>query len=187
MPMSSKKEGSSVNIGGGELHPHHGFYDHDAFRPAIDEVVWYQSSAILAFAVSAYSIMAGITGFISAFLWINTTEKGITICLHRLCDRNFLLCFRPELWILLAARTLAGFFGGMIAAQVLSIVADTFEYQRRASAMGILMTSFSLASVIGVPTGLWLAAHYSWHAPFFSHRWTRGGHHYPDWSTNTSY
>jgi predicted MFS family arabinose efflux permease len=67
---------------------------------------------------------------------------------------------------LVGARILAGFFGGMIGAQVLSIVADTFEYQRRASAMGILMTAFSLASTIGVPTGLWLASKFTWHAPF---------------------
>ena len=32
--------------------------------------------------------------------------------------------------------------------------------------MGILMTGFSLASVVGVPGGLWLAANYQWHTPF---------------------
>jgi predicted MFS family arabinose efflux permease len=33
--------------------------------------------------------------------------------------------------------------------------------------MGIVMTSFSLSTVAGVPLGLFLAAHFSWHAPFF--------------------
>jgi predicted MFS family arabinose efflux permease len=32
--------------------------------------------------------------------------------------------------------------------------------------MGIVMTSFSVATVAGVPLGLFLAAHLSWHAPF---------------------
>jgi predicted MFS family arabinose efflux permease len=32
--------------------------------------------------------------------------------------------------------------------------------------MGIVMTSFSVATVAGVPIGLFLAAHLSWHAPF---------------------
>ena len=119
------------------------------------------------FAVSAYSIMAGITGFISAFFVDKYDRKKVLLFAYiGFVIGTFSCAFAPSYEFLLAARTLAGFFGGMIAAQVLSIVADTFEYQRRASAMGILMTSFSLASVIGVPTGLWLAAHYSWHAPF---------------------
>ncbi|HAD14915.1 MAG TPA: MFS transporter, partial [Saprospirales bacterium] len=53
-------------------------------------------------------------------------------------------------------------------AQVLAIVADTFAYERRAMAMGTLMTAFSLASVAGVPAGLWLAATFSWHVPFLA-------------------
>ena len=33
--------------------------------------------------------------------------------------------------------------------------------------MGIVMSSFSVASVLGVPIGLYLANTFSWHAPFF--------------------
>lgn len=119
------------------------------------------------FAVSAYSITAGITGFISAFFVDKYDRKKLLFFAYvGFVIGTFSCAFAPSYEFLVAARVLAGFFGGMISAQVLSIVADTFEYQRRASAMGILMTAFSLASVIGVPTGLWLAARYSWHAPF---------------------
>jgi len=119
------------------------------------------------FAVSAYSITAGITGFISAFFVDKFDRKKMLFFAYiGFIVGTFSCAFAPNYELLVAARVLAGFFGGMIGAQVLSIVADTFEYQRRASAMGILMTSFSLASVIGVPTGLWLAARFSWHAPF---------------------
>ncbi len=119
------------------------------------------------FAVSAYSIMAGITGFISAFFVDKYDRKQVLLYAYiGFTIGTFSCALAPSYEFLVAARVLAGFFGGMIGAQVLSIVADTFEYQRRASAMGILMTSFSLASVIGVPTGLWLAARFSWHAPF---------------------
>jgi MFS transporter, DHA1 family, inner membrane transport protein len=119
------------------------------------------------FAVSAYSITAGITGFISAFFVDKFDRKQMLLYAYiGFIIGTFSCAFAPTYELLVAARVLAGFFGGMIGAQVLSIVADTFEYQRRASAMGILMTSFSLASVIGVPTGLWLAARFSWHAPF---------------------
>ena len=33
--------------------------------------------------------------------------------------------------------------------------------------MGIVMAAFPLASVLGVPLGLYVAAKYNWHAPFF--------------------
>jgi MFS transporter, DHA1 family, inner membrane transport protein len=78
-----------------------------------------------------------------------------------------ILCgFAPSANLLLAARIVAGLFGGLIGAQVMSIVADTFPYERRGQAMGYLMTAFSFASVIGVPLGLTLANVISWHAPF---------------------
>jgi len=119
------------------------------------------------FAVSAYSITAGITGFISAFFVDKYDRKQLLFYAYVGFVIGTISCaFAPNYELLVAARVLAGLFGGMIGAQVLSIVADTFEYQRRASAMGILMTAFSLASVAGVPTGLWLAARFSWHAPF---------------------
>ena len=57
-------------------------------------------------------------------------------------------------------------FGGLIGAQVLSIVADTFPYEKRGRAMGYLMAAFSVASVAGIPLSLYLANLLSWHAPF---------------------
>src|SRR5690606_41032724 len=61
---------------------------------------------------------------------------------------------------------IAGLFGGLIGAQVMSIVADTFPYEKRGRAMGYLMAAFSVASVLGVPISLYLANFFSWHAPF---------------------
>ena len=77
----------------------------------------------------------------------------------------------PTFGTLLLARTVAGLFGGVLGAQVMAAVSDTFAYERRAQAMGVIMTAFSVASVVGVPTGLYLASVWSWHAPF----WFVGG------------
>jgi predicted MFS family arabinose efflux permease len=74
--------------------------------------------------------------------------------------------FAPSYLTLLSARIFAGVFGGLIAAQVLSIVADVFTYKRRGAAMGAVMSSFSIASTFGVPFSLYLANLISWHAPF---------------------
>ena len=72
----------------------------------------------------------------------------------------------PTFWVLVLARGFAGLFGGLIGAQVMAIVADTFPFERRGQAMGAIMGAFSLASALGVPFGLYLATHFNWHAPF---------------------
>ena len=67
---------------------------------------------------------------------------------------------------LMVARVAAGTFGGVMSALSQTIVADVIPFERRGRAMGIVMTSFSVATVAGVPLGLFLAANLSWHAPF---------------------
>ncbi|MCU0326975.1 MAG: MFS transporter [Spirosomaceae bacterium] len=119
------------------------------------------------FVVSSYSLSAGISGFLAAFFVDRFDRKKVLLFAYiGFTIGTFACAFAPTYFLLCAARVLAGLFGGMIGSQVLSIVADTFSYERRASAMGSVMMAFSLASVIGVPAGLYLANHFSWHAPF---------------------
>src|SRR5260221_3627989 len=58
---------------------------------------------------------------------------------------------------LIAARLLAGFFGGPATSLSFSIIADVVPAQRRGTAMGLVMGAFSLASLLGAPAGLELA------------------------------
>ena len=74
----------------------------------------------------------------------------------------------PDYETLLVARTFTGLFGGVMGAISLAIVGDTFPIERRATAMSIVMMAFSLASVLGIPGGLWLAVNYDWHMPFLA-------------------
>jgi MFS transporter, DHA1 family, inner membrane transport protein len=118
-------------------------------------------------AVSAYSITAGISGFTAAFFVDRFDRKKVLFFAYiGFIIGTFSCAFAPTYLFLVAARILAGLFGGMIGAQVLSIVGDAVPYERRGQAMGVVMTAFSLASVAGVPAGLWLASKFSWHAPF---------------------
>jgi MFS transporter, DHA1 family, inner membrane transport protein len=122
-----------------------------------------------AWAVSAYSLTAGISGFVAAFFVDRfDRQKVLFFAYIGFLLGTFACAFAPNYLFLVAARILAGLFGGVIGAQVLSIVGDVIPYERRASAMGLLMTAFSVASVAGVPIGLWLAAHYNWHVPFLA-------------------
>jgi predicted MFS family arabinose efflux permease len=72
----------------------------------------------------------------------------------------------PDAWFLMVARILTGLFGGLIGAQVLSIIADVFPYEKRGRAMSSIFMAFAAASVFGVPFSLYLAGIFSWHAPF---------------------
>ncbi len=117
--------------------------------------------------VSSYTITAGVTGFLAAFKIDHYDRKSMMLFVYLGFTLGTFACaLAPSFGILLAARSLAGAFGGILGALVLSIVSDAIPLERRASGMGIVMASFSVASVFGVPFGLFLASKSSWHAPF---------------------
>ena len=78
-----------------------------------------------------------------------------------------LLCgLAPTYGFLLAARVVTGAFGGIMGGMAMAIVGDVFPEERRGRASGTLMSAFSMASVVGVPFGLFLGTRYGWHSPF---------------------
>lgn len=118
--------------------------------------------------VSAYSYSAFASGIIAAFVIDRFDRKRSLLFGYSGFVIGTLLCgLAPNYQFLIGARIMAGLFGGLIGAQVLSIVADTFVYEKRGRAMGSLMAAFSVASVAGIPLSLYLANLLSWHAPFF--------------------
>ena len=119
------------------------------------------------FLVSTYTISAAISGFVAAFFVDGFDRKKVVLYAYFGFLIGTLACgLAPTFALLVAARTVAGIFGGLIGSQVLSIVADTFPYERRGMAMGALMSAFSIASTFGVPFALYLANIFTWHAPF---------------------
>lgn len=73
----------------------------------------------------------------------------------------------PNYPFLLFSRILSGLFGGLTSALIFAIIGDAIPDQRRGRAMGLVMAAFSVASVVGVPFGLFIASLSNWHAPFF--------------------
>lgn len=71
------------------------------------------------------------------------------------------------LYSLLAARVIAGLFGGPATSLALAIIADLVPVERRGRALGAVMGAFSVASIVGVPAALKMAELGSWHTPFF--------------------
>lgn len=119
------------------------------------------------FLVSAYSISAGICGFIAAFFVDKFDRKNVlTIAYIGFLIGTFACAIAPTYSMLMLARIVAGIFGGVLGSQVIAIVGDTISYEHRAEGLSIVMAAFSTASVLGVPLGMYLASNISWHVPF---------------------
>ena len=117
--------------------------------------------------VAAYTLSAGVASFFTAFFADRFNRKHLLLTAFiGFLAGTFACAIAPTYHLLLIARIVAGMFGGIINAQLLAITGDVIPYERRAQGMGILMAAFSVASVAGVPLGLFLSNMYSWHAPF---------------------
>lgn len=120
------------------------------------------------FLVSIYTFSAALCGFFGAFFIDRFDRKTALLTLYGGFTLGTLFCaISPSFYVLLAARAVAGAFGGLMGAVIFSIIGDAFIETKRGAATGTVMSAFSLASVLGVPFGLYLATHYSWQAPFF--------------------
>ena len=121
------------------------------------------------FMVSAYTFAAAASGFVAAF-WIDRFDRrrALLVLYGGFIVATALCGFAPGYLLLLAARTVAGLFGGVLGGLTFAIVADVVPYARRATATAVVSAAFSLAAIAGVPLSLWIAAHSSWRTPFLT-------------------
>ncbi|MEQ1876469.1 MAG: MFS transporter, partial [Bdellovibrionia bacterium] len=125
------------------------------------------SPAQFGWVISAYTFAAGIMSFMGAFFLDKLDRRRALIALSIGFAIGTLSCsLAPGFYFLMAARATAGAFGGVMSSTVLAIIGDSITVERRGRAMGVIMAAFSAASVLGVPFSIFLATHYSWHAPF---------------------
>jgi predicted MFS family arabinose efflux permease len=127
------------------------------------------SDAQFGLLVSAYTFSAGASGLLAAFYVDRFGRKKLLLILYALFALSTLACgLAPTYESLMGARIAAGVFGGVLSALSQTIVGDVIPPERRGQAMGIVMSSFSISTVAGVPLGLFLAAHFNWHVPFLA-------------------
>ncbi len=67
---------------------------------------------------------------------------------------------------LLAARSAAGACGGILSTIVASLVGDKFAYAQRGRVMGIVLSSYFAALILGIPLGAWLAESLGWRSVY---------------------
>lgn len=130
--------------------------------------IFHVSPGQFSWLIAAYSVSAAIAGMLGGFVLDRFDRKHALLALYAGFGLATLACALAlgYEW-LLAARFAAGAFGGLASSVVTAAVGDVVPAARRGTAMGVVMTAFPLASVLGVSTGLFLADRAGWHAPFF--------------------
>lgn len=121
----------------------------------------------IAWVVGAYTIGALLAGFAGSFFLdrfdrrraLATAALGLTL-------GTLSGAFATGMWTIIAARFVAGAFGGPATSVAMSVIADIIPVERRGRALGAVAGAFSVASVLGVPAGLYLARHGGWRLPF---------------------
>jgi len=125
------------------------------------------SDAQFGILVSAYTLAAGASGLVASTYIDRFGRKRLLLVLYVLFGLATLACGLAETYgTLMAARIAAGIFGGVMSALSQTIVGDVIPFERRGRAMGIVMTSFSVSTVAGVPIGLFVASQWGWHSAF---------------------
>lgn len=120
------------------------------------------------FLVSSYGIAAFVSAIGATFYIDRFDRKKMLVFLYvGFLVGTFSCAFAPDYNFLMISRIFTGLFGGVAGSVILSIIGDSLPLEKRARGMGILMSGFALASVAGVPLGIFLSEKYSWHAPFF--------------------
>ncbi|MCC7535465.1 MAG: MFS transporter [Deltaproteobacteria bacterium] len=121
----------------------------------------------LGFVGGSYTAAAAVSGLAGAFVLDRFDRRpALTLCMIGLVLGTAAGALATGFGTLLAARVLAGFFGGPATSLALSVISDIIPAERRGRAMGAVMAAFSVASVLGVPAGLVLAQLGGWRLPF---------------------
>ena len=120
--------------------------------------------------VSSYTFSAGISSFLGAFILDKYDRRTILLWVFSGFLLGTIACaLSPNYTILLISRIISGVFGGLTSALIMAIIGDVIPDSRRGKAMGLVMAGFSVAPVVGVPFGLYIASISNWHAPCIFH------------------
>ena len=120
------------------------------------------------FLVASYTISAGVAVLLSALFIDKLPRRKSLLVVYLGFMLGTLVCgISNSYYTLMLARMLTGIFGGVLNALILSTVGDSFQIEKRAGAMGVVLTAFSAAAAFGVPFGIYLASLGDWNWPFF--------------------
>lgn len=119
------------------------------------------------FAVSIYAFSAGASALLTAGFSDRFDRKKILLFFYTGFILGTLACGLATSYpMLIAARLITGFFGGVIGSISMSIVVDLFPMYKRGRVMGFMMMGLGASQVLGIPISLYLANIWGWQSPF---------------------
>ena len=112
-----------------------------------------------------YTFGAVLSG-IAAFYWIGRFNKKRFLIANMalLCLLTLLTTFTSSSSLLLTLRFCAGLVGGTTMGVGISILINHAPTNLRGKMLATVIASFSMVSIVGMPTILFLCTHYGWHA-----------------------
>jgi len=117
--------------------------------------------------VSSYAWAAGVASLLASFVMDRFDRRSVLLAMYAGFAASTALCGLAEGYAaLLAARTLAGAFGGTAAVALVAVIGDAFPPEKRGRASGAVVSAFAVASIAGLPAGLILAERFGRGAPF---------------------
>lgn len=117
--------------------------------------------------VSAYAFSAGASGLLAAGFADKFDRKKLLIFFYIGFIAGTIFCaLASNYWMLLVARIITGFFGGVIGSISLAIIADIFVVNQRGRVMGFVQMAFATSQILGIPIGIYFANLWGWHSAF---------------------
>ena len=117
--------------------------------------------------ISSYTFAAAISAFAVARVLDRVERKQALLGFYLVFLMATIACGYASSYLgLMVSRCLAGASGGVLNGILLTIIGDQVAMERRGKAVGTVMSAFAVATVIGVPLGLYSSRQLGWGAPF---------------------
>ncbi|MFT8363149.1 MAG: MFS transporter [Sporolactobacillus sp.] len=130
--------------------------------------VYHLPPALSGWMVSAYAFGYALFALIVGPISDQLDRKKLLVCgLLAFALSTFLCAFAPNFLTMVLLRALAGISAAIAAPQVWAGIPQLIEAKDIVRTFGLVTGGLSVAQMVGVPLGSYLAA-FSWHAPFLA-------------------
>lgn len=154
-----------------------------AFIQFTNALEYMALTPVFSFMAEAFSVPVSFSGYVSgmytlgavlsgvaAFYWIDRFDKKRFLIQNMLLlgSLTFVSTFTTNFDMLLALRFCAGLVGGTTMGVGTSILINYSPVNMRGKMLATVIASFSIVSIVGMPSILFLCTHYGWHISLWS-------------------
>lgn len=118
--------------------------------------------------ITSYAIAYALLSPIGAALTGSLPRRTVLVAaLGLFCIGSLLSAVSTSLWMLSASRLLVAFGAALYTPLSAGVAVAITPIEQRGRALAKVFGGMTLAQVVGVPLGAWMAYRFGWHAPFF--------------------